>query len=64
MVYARSGEEEGEGEYEKRMAKTLADWGIADGSAVDVDDDVSELKLKVITFCFRPVYFTGSECFH
>ena len=41
-------EEEGEeGAYAKNMARTLADWNVGDGAAIDVDDDVSELKLKV-----------------
>jgi ubiquitin-like 1-activating enzyme E1 B len=50
-------EDEGEGEYAKVVAKTLAEWTIVDGSTIMVDDDVSELKLTVTAFSPQPPPF-------
>ena len=52
-------EDEGDGEYAKRLARTLEEWNIVHGSSIDVDDDVSELKLKVTTFSLHP---SGAVC--
>lgn len=52
-------QDNGQGKYAENMAKTLADWQIVDGSAIEVDDNISELKLKVTAYCPRLSRFTS-----